>query len=334
MRFFKYISFFGILFLTSFIEVQGQDPQFSQFYSSPLYNAPSFAGTTDGSRVVANYRDQWPNIPGRFITYSASIDHYFHNLKSGAGLLLYRDQAGSAGLNTTLATGQYSYNLRLSRKWIARPGIQATYAQRSIRFNDIVLGDQLSFDGNLPTSQEINSLDDAKYVDFGSSVFFYSSKYWFGGAVDHLMEPNQSIMGGESIVPRKYTFFAGGKYRISPTIGRYKEESIAFSVLYKSQAKFDQFDAGGYWYINPLLVGLRYRGIPFIKRFEAGVPNNDAIIAILGFRAEGFNIGYSYDITVSRLNTTAGAHEISVSYKFNQGAPKKKIKVIFPCPEF
>ncbi len=57
----KYIKLMVIL---AFVVSAGktQDPQFSQFYSSPLYLAPSFAGATDGGRGILNYRDQWPQL--------------------------------------------------------------------------------------------------------------------------------------------------------------------------------------------------------------------------------------------------------------------------------
>ena len=57
----KYIKLMVIL---AFVVSAGktQDPQFPQFYSSPLYLAPSFAGATDGGRVILNYRDQWPQL--------------------------------------------------------------------------------------------------------------------------------------------------------------------------------------------------------------------------------------------------------------------------------
>ena len=72
-RVFKLILFLIVLLnLNSF----GQDPQFSQFYANPMYLSPSFAGSTNGTRAVLNFRDQWPAIPGSFITYSASVDHY------------------------------------------------------------------------------------------------------------------------------------------------------------------------------------------------------------------------------------------------------------------
>lgn len=322
-----------IIYLTA-VESKAQDPQFSQFYSSPLYIAPSFAGTTDGSRVSANFRDQWPSIPGKYITYSASFDHYFHKIKSGVGLLAFRDHAGSTNLTSLHVAGQYSYNIQLSRKLVVRPGVQFEYAQRSINTDKLLFGDQLRPGDNLPTSQEVLPIKNVNYVDFGTSAIIYSSGFWGGVGVNHLLKPNQSMVNGESIVPIKYTFFTGTKHRITPLMGRYKEESIAISLLYKSQDKFDQFDIGGYWYSNPLILGLRYRGIPFFKRYESGYQNSESVIFIVGMRHNGLNIGYSYDLVVSRLRTTGGAHEISLSYMFNQGPPKKKINVIFPCPHF
>lgn len=327
--------YIALLLIIGSLSGFAQDPQFSQFYSSPLYMAPSFAGTTDGSRVSANFRDQWPSIPGKFITYSAAFDHYFHSINSGVGVLAFRDHAGSTNLTSLHVLAQYSYNLRITREWVARPGIQFEYAQRSINTDKLVFSDQLRLYGvNDPVTTEVVPVNNINYVDFGTSTIFYSSKYWTGLAINHLLRPNQSIVGGESIVPMKYTFFLGTKQRISPVFGRYKEESITLSLLYKSQGKYDQFDVGGYWYVNPLILGLRYRGIPFFKKFDDGYQNNESVIFVLGMRHNGLNIGYSYDLVVSRLNATGGAHEISLAYLFNQGPPKKKMKIIFPCPHF
>jgi hypothetical protein len=35
----------------------GQDPQFSQFYASPLYLGAAFTGATPGSRYCLNFRN-------------------------------------------------------------------------------------------------------------------------------------------------------------------------------------------------------------------------------------------------------------------------------------
>ena len=78
-----------------------QDPQFTQFYANPLYLNPAFAGTSIQSRVVMASRVQWPSIPGAFQTYSVSYDQFFAMIKSGFGVDVYYDRAGSGGLSTT-----------------------------------------------------------------------------------------------------------------------------------------------------------------------------------------------------------------------------------------
>ena len=52
-----------------------QDPNFSQFFASPLTLNPALTGKFDGVyRVAGNYRNQWPTINNAFVTKTASID--------------------------------------------------------------------------------------------------------------------------------------------------------------------------------------------------------------------------------------------------------------------
>src|SRR3989339_1466402 len=81
--------------------VAGQDPMFTQFYAAPLYLAPSFAGGNGETRAILNVRDQWPKLPGDYMTYAFSLDHYLDKFSSGIGLLLFRDEAAGGLINTT-----------------------------------------------------------------------------------------------------------------------------------------------------------------------------------------------------------------------------------------
>ena len=110
----------------------GQDPQFSQFYASPLYMGPSFAGAAGKTRLSLNYRDQWPKLPGVFVTYSFAADHYARELNSGFGLFFMNDQAGDGKINTTNVAGNYSYKIQLSDRWYFQPGIKFFYHQYQI----------------------------------------------------------------------------------------------------------------------------------------------------------------------------------------------------------
>jgi type IX secretion system PorP/SprF family membrane protein len=73
---------FIVLFSTRLF---AQDPHFSQFYANSLYLSPSFAGITQGTRLITDIRDQWPGIPGSFFTSTISLDHFIPTLNSGWG---------------------------------------------------------------------------------------------------------------------------------------------------------------------------------------------------------------------------------------------------------
>jgi hypothetical protein len=83
-----------------------------------------------------------------------------------------------------------------------------------------------------------------------------------------------------------------------------------------------------------LVFGLWYRGLP-IKQYEPGLYNNDAVIFLLGFKYEKLSVGYSYDLTISNLGPAAGgAHELSLTYVFNNPQPRSRFAKRIPCPKF
>ena len=315
-----------------------QDPHFTQFYAAPLYLSPSLAGGTAGTRAIINFRDQWPSIPGSFITYSLSLDHFFPKYNSGVGFFVFRDQAGSGSLATTNIALQYAYNVRVYKKWNIRPGIQFYYSQRSIDFSKLVFNDQMQL--GIPTSGASTEIPpDAKvgFLDFAFSTVAFSNKQWFGFTLDHINKPNQSLNGGESIVPIKFVFFGGYKFMVEGRPGSFTEESFNLAYNYRAQGKFDQIDIGVYWMKMQFIVGLWYRGIEGLKSYHSGYHNNDMMAVLAGYQYKDIKVAYSYDFTISRLSgNTAGSHEISLIYEFNQNQKvrRKRSKIIIPCPKF
>lgn len=313
-----------------------QDPQFSQFYSNYLYLAPSFAGLTDKNRIAFNYRNQWPEIKYGYQTYSVSFDKYIEKFKSGLGLLVYQDIAGTGRLRTTSIGIQYSYDFSITETWHARPGMHFSYTERGIDFERLLWNDQISASGNSPVSAELVPMEKAGDIDFSTSVLTYSSRFWLGACVDHLLRPNQSLYfyeeeeGNPAKIPVKYTFFGGLKFIRPEHLLRPIPTSIQLAFLYRQQQQFRQLDLGVYWYHSPLVAGIWYRGIPLYKE----VFNRDAFTLLLGIKTKNMNIGYSYDFTVSKLIAdTGGSHEISISYTFKTKPIKHKVKMV-PCPEF
>ncbi len=325
----KYI--FIILSVTlSIFHLSGQDPQFTQFYANKLYLAPSFAGAVQQDRISLNYRNQWPSLPGTFVSYAFSYDHYFDGFNSGVGVLFLRDLAGSGKLSTTNFGVQYSYDIQINNWWHIRPGIHFMYTQTGLDFDKLLWNDQISVGGNTSTTEQRPGVETRGDVDFSTSALAYSDKHWFGFAVDHMLKPKNSLYGNEFTVPLKVSIFGGTQVIRKGRLLSPIDESLSIAFLFKTQDKISQLDLGLYWFKSPLMLGLWYRGIPVINNERIG----DAIAVLAGYKIEDFSVGYSYDFTISRLlSSTGGAHEISLIYEFKTSRARKKRHMI-PCPEF
>jgi type IX secretion system PorP/SprF family membrane protein len=310
------------------IEALAQDPQFSQFYSNPLYLAPSFAGASGGSRICANVRDQWASLPATFMTYSFSYDHYFSKFNSGFGLLAYKDAAGTGQLGTLSVGVQYAYNFKIAENVYGRPGLHFSYRETGLAWDKLNFIDEVMGDPSIDGTGESPTLPNTRDVDLALSALVYAKRIWVGITADHLLAPNVSLYADKTIVPVKISFFGGIELVRKSRLLKPDEETMTLAYLFKHQGPFNQLDLGIYWFKNPLVLGLWYRGIPPFNS-----QRGDAFILMVGYKTKNFNIGYSYDVTISNLIGQAiGSHEISMSIKF--ALPRRNKKGAIPCPEF
>jgi type IX secretion system PorP/SprF family membrane protein len=313
------------------MESFGQDPTFSQFYANPLYLSPSFAGATEEYRFGMNYRNQWPAVPGVFHTYSISFDKAMPSFNSGIGVLATYDVAGSGELSTTNIGLLYSYDFNINNEWHIRPGVNFKFYYIGLDIYKLIFNTQITGSGTTPplTPPPFSNVAD---VDFSTSVLAYNDQIWAGLTVDHLLVPKTSFYGDEASVPLKINFFGGFQMFKKTRMKTQIKEVLSIAANFQRQAKFYQTDIGLYYYKDPLVFGLWYRGIPFVTS-QAG----DALIGLVGFKTKQVHIGYSYDFTISNLiSSTAGAHEISLVYEFTSfsvGSQRRRIRAI-PCPEF
>ena len=320
-----------ILFAGLFVKSLAQDPTFSQFYANSLYLSPSFTGATEEYRFAMNYRNQWPAIPGVFNTYSISFDKAMPSFNSGIGVLATYDVAGSGNLSTTNIGLLYAYDFNINKKWHIRPGVNFKFYYLGLDIAKLIFNSQISGSGTTPSITP-PPFDKVADVDFATSVMAYDDRTWGGITVDHLLVPRTSFYGNDATVPVKINLY-GGTQIIKHTRLRQKlQEVMSVAMNFQKQAKYYQTDIGLYYYKDPLIFGLWYRGIPMMTS-QAG----DAIIGLIGIKTSNLHIGYSYDFTVSNLiSSTGGAHELALIYEFNNlslGQQRKRIRAI-PCPEF
>lgn len=335
-----YIQLVLAIMAISAEQVSAQIIQFSQFYSCPLFLAPSYAGAIDNSRLVVNYRNQWPEI-GTFNTYACSYDQHFYKINSGAGIMIMRDVAGDGSLGLTDVDFSYSWYTKITRDWTFRPGLKVKYLQRSVNFEKLLFGDMFDEYGvpSKPTGENI-PLPKKSYLDMQVSSLFYSDKYWGGFSVDHLLQPKASLYDDDDYREDvKVTVFGGAKLYIGavPTSrGRRNKDdlqSVSFTLLYERMKVADQLNIGAYWNKNPFTLGAWIRGIPVAVR-EDTYGNLDALILMLGYKIFDLHIGYSYDFSIGELlSVSGGAHEISVMYEFMPKAKAKRRHTVISCPK-
>ena len=310
--------FYIILLLVISFRSAAQDPTFSQYYSNKLYLNPAFAGTAKCPRLTLNYRNQWPGIDNSFVTYSASYDQQVDALNGGIGVLVMTDRAGEGVLNTTSASFMYSYQFSVNRKFSIRAGFQGTFVQKSIDVSNLRFGDMIdSRRGFVYQSSEQIVSDQVIYPDFSFGLLGFSEKTYFGVAVHHLTEPNEGFIDATPL-PRRYTAHFGA---ILPFGLRNEDMKWSPNFMFQAQGNFTETSLGLYVTKGPVVAGAWYR-------------LSDSYILLLGLQKDDFKIGYSYDITASRLsNQTNGSHEISFSYIFPCRPKKIKFQTI-SCPSF
>jgi type IX secretion system PorP/SprF family membrane protein len=278
-----------------------------------------------------NHRNQWPAVPGVFHTYSISFDKALPNFNSGIGVLATYDVAGSGDLSTTNIGLLYSYDFNINRDWHIRPGVMFKFYYLGLDIYKLVFNSQLTGSGTTPSVYP-PPFDNVADVDFATSAMVYNDRIWAGFTLDHLLVPKTSFYGDDANVPIKFNLFGGTQILRKTRLKVKLQEVLSVAVNFQKQAKFYQTDVGVYYYRDPLIFGLWYRGIPFVTS-QAG----DAIIGLVGIKTSQFHFGYSYDFTISNLiSSTAGAHELSIIYEFTSmslKSNKRRIRAI-PCPEF
>lgn len=130
---------------------------------------------------------------------------------------------------------------------------------------------------------------------FGFCNFSIQKRYYFGAAFHHINQPDE-VMQGALKLPLKTTAHAGANFPLE----KGGTSSISPNILFMQQQNFTQLNIGLYVTKNALTGGIWYRG-------------SDAFIITLGIESQFIKIGYSYDVTLSKLaSNTAGSHEISL----------------------
>lgn len=317
----------------------GQDPSFSQFFSSPLNVNPALTGNINGDwRVVSNFRDQWIGPASPYVTGTASYDqkvlqkkmpHIEEGNTMGVGVMLMHDYAMAGIVRSTYASANLSYGVKLSEGDIIQKltaGFGAIYGHRTIDYSRLDFEEQFTgfgFNTNLPTGEV--ALSSMKPY-FSSSVgLLYNirsekSNIDLGVSAFHINRPRQTWLKDENqrLEMRKVMH---GNFET------FLNDRLILNVnaIYQNQSRAKYFSAGGAlsFYVNEENNAMLTTGLWYWSR--------NAIVPYVGLSYNNMQFGFSYDATISKLKSAARKPTTWELSLIIRGVRDNALGVI-PCP--
>lgn len=319
---------------------RAQDPNFSQFFASPLTLNPALTGKFDGIvRVAGNYRNQWPTINNAFTTYTASVDagilknHIPQFDQFGVGVLAFSDKSGNGALQNNFLGLSMAYHKALDENGYNQLGLgfQGTFVSKTLNVSGLHFEDMLRSDGFTGVTSEAFSGSNlnVSYFDLNTGILFNGStdgqnNYYIGASMYHLTRPKETFLEGNYLKDPRLTLQAGGMMPLADN------NAVHFSAIHSRQAGAVNTVFGGAYMLNinddPERVTNLYLG----SWFRLG----DAAIPYVGLEFGSLRFGATYDVNTSSLkpgSNMRGGAEFSLIYVKRPADPFAKS---VNCPKF
>ncbi len=305
-----------------------QRPYYTQYIMNNYIINPAVAGIENYWDVKASHRMQWVGLKDAPVTTYLTIhgpvkksnyeresattfrargdnprgeaywrDYTVADPHAGVGFTIINDKTGP--LNRFAAYGTYAYHIGLSPRTNLSAGVSVGMTNLSLDASKLDFGSTI-VDPAVGNSGVINRLK----PDVSAGLWLYSKNYFVGLSAQQIIPQNVSFsdntvsLTGGKLIP--HLFLSAG-YRMQMS------DDITFlpSMLIR--------------YISPLPVGydvnakFQYQDILWLG---ASYRYNDGFAAMMGVNLNNsINIGYSYDIQTSKLNTVSkGTHEILIGF--------------------
>ena len=305
-----------------------QRPYYTQYIMNNYIINPAVAGIENYWDVKASHRIQWVGLQDAPVTTYLTIhgplkksnyeresattfrargenprgeaywrDYTAADPHAGVGFTIINDKTGP--LNRFAAYGTYAYHVGLSPKTNLSAGISVGMTNISLDASKLDFG-AINVDPAVGSSGVINRLK----PDVSAGLWLYSKNYFVGLSAQQIIPQNVSFsdntvsLTGGKLIPHLF-LSAGYRMQLSDDV------SFLPSMLIR--------------YISPLPVGydvnakFQYQDIMWLG---ASYRYNDGFAAMMGVNLNhSINIGYSYDVQTSKLNTVSkGTHEILIGF--------------------
>ncbi|MBY0482342.1 MAG: type IX secretion system membrane protein PorP/SprF [Chitinophagaceae bacterium] len=305
-----------------------QRPYYTQYIMNNYLINPAVAGIENYWDLKLSHRLQWVGLQDAPVTTYVTIQgpihkaaynnetattfhadgvnprgtNYWRNYTApdphgGIGFTMLNDRTGP--LNRFAVYGTYAYHVGLSANTNLSAGISAGFTNMSLDASKLNFG-TITVDPAVSGSGLINKIK----PDISAGLWLYSSDYFIGLSAQQII-PQQIAFSDNTVhlengklVPHLF-FSAGYRMQLSDDISFLPSTLIRYisplPIGFDVNAKFQ--------YQDLLWAGASYR-------------YQDGFAAMVGVNINhNINVGYSYDIQTSQLNTVSkGTHEILIGF--------------------
>ena len=332
-----------LLLIGCFLETRAQDPNFSQFFVSPLTLNPALTGKFNGNiRVAGNHRNQWPAFTRAFVTSSLSVD--FPVLTNrlaetdtwGVGIMAMTDKTADGILSSNYMSITTAYHKALDEDGLHQIGVgfQGTYGGKRLDGTRLDFEDELDLQGTWTNASDepINNKQvNINYFDFSAGVLYNGStdgynNFYAGISVYHINRPKESFSGdaGQYVLNPRLTANIGGSFPVG--VDKY----LHLSGMLSTQAKALNIVIGGALAFNVNADEVNPTNL-YVGAFTRFSNLSDAIIPHVGLEFGAFRLAASYDVNISSLKVGSqrqGGIELALIYTLFPPDGRPKI----PCP--
>ena len=317
----------------------GQNVNFTQYETSPLYANPSFLAMKSEASLNFIHRSEQLTNDVKFNTSVFSGTYAFVNDKNkrtgGVGISAVRDVlVGDEAFKLQGVSAGYAYNLAIATNQYISFGMQAGYFERRVNFENYTTGsqwiDNVGFDSGASLGERIEESKKA-YLSIGSGLSYYAEDaegrniVHFGFSTNNLNKPVVSFLDTDDRLKMRYV--ANGYMAIL------KSDRLLFGpeMLFIRQNDHNQFSPGASlsYYImrdNPFNA-IKEGRIDIKARYSI----DNALIMAIQFHQPNFSVGFSYDFGVTTADGLSGnrnASELSFSIIKSLGKKAKSKRTV------
>ncbi len=314
--------------------VHAQEPNFSQFFASPLSVNPALAGSSDADwRAISNIRRQWIGNISPYSTQTISIDGKLKSLENqsyfGIGGMLLSEKAMEGLYKSNFINLNASYHQALDDN-----GNGISVALGMVNNSTRVDLGGLTFDQQLSSTGFNQALPIAE-TNLGNSTSFTSATAGLLYTYDTEFSFLNVGISGYRFIKTKRSLLNDPTKKISPRYSAHADFGTAinelisanFSALHIIQDGMSITSLGA-------MMGIQHGEQSFeenkVRIFNLGLYYrlNDAITPYIGYVFNGFQFGLSYDVNASTSKTgSVNYKSVELSFLYKRYLPTYRRKI-------